>query len=243
MASNLLIKGLIARLQAILITSNHTNINSVNNVNNLIQLYNSAIDSFSKIAPDASVLDLKKADPVKANQYGYAIGGENAVEAIQVNINSALAYLEEAYNPTTPEEEEKLKKLREQVEKIGGMLNDPAYASNLDKALDELAKGDDLAATLIASRVIDVVFKKIENKDVEKELDKLRAEIKTKIDEFKKKSGIPKEVSDVLDRTYKNSRNYVEHDIHIFPEPSDAYELVGGTITIVNKLKETLNKT
>jgi len=116
-----------------------------------------------------------------------------------------------------------LKKKLEELEEKGLDLN---VAKNLREAIDEAEQKHYLASAMISSRVICYLVDKIKGKNDEE-----------KVNYLIERGMIPKDRKDVekqMITSMRLSRNFLSHDINIFPDLGDVLILLGGAFNLIN---------
>jgi hypothetical protein len=101
-------------------------------------------------------------------------------------------------------------------------------ADNIRMAIVEYEQGHFLASALIASRIIVYVYENIPSEEAQK--DRFEQKLQTLI----KKGVIDKDRKDeqkLFLRAAVHARNYLSHDIKIFPQVEEALSLISSAVT------------
>jgi hypothetical protein len=121
-----------------------------------------------------------------------------------------------------------------QLDKLGHLKNeisdvcknlDINFEKNLNKSIELSEKGHFLGSALITSRVVDYILNKIKGENINQK-------IKTLIDSGAIKKDDDKTKEQII-KANKKSRNYLNHRIDTFAEPSDALSLLGDCVTLL----------
>ncbi|MEM2554641.1 MAG: hypothetical protein QXW69_05120 [Nitrososphaerota archaeon] len=120
-----------------------------------------------------------------------------------------------------------LASLRKELKELENKI-EPEISNNIMEAIDEIEHGHDLAAALIASRVICYALDKIPGKN-----DKERAK------KFIELGIIEKERKDEYEnflRASRLSRNFLSHRSSLYPKPEEALQIVSSAISFARYL-------
>jgi hypothetical protein len=142
-----------------------------------------------------------------------------------------ISVCEDLMKPNIPPASiDRLNQLLAEVEKIEKEL--PAeeifLADNIRMAIQEYEQGHFLASALIASRIIVYVYENIPSEEAQK--DRFEQKLQTLI----KKGVIDKDRKDeqkLFLRAAVHARNYLSHNIKIFPHVEEALSLISSAIT------------
>ena len=159
---------------------------------------------------------------------------EALLREIDIECDKAIGVLESIATPLSKEELKKPTPIREELEKLSGVLPDINYERNLSEAINEYEKGDFLASALITSRVIIYALGQIPGESDEEKVKFLR-----------EKGIIEKDRKDVHESIIKASRrarNFFSHNIKVFPRPSEAHSLLGDAIRILEIVSKVLKE-
>jgi hypothetical protein len=145
--------------------------------------------------------------------------------------NIIISVCEDLMKPNIPPAAiDRLNQLMAEVEKIEKDL--PAeeiyLADNIKMAIVEYEQGHFLASALIASRIIVYVYENIPSEEAQK--DRFEQKLQTLI----KKGVIDKDRKDeqkLFLRAAVHARNYLSHDIKIFPQVEEALSLISSAVT------------
>jgi hypothetical protein len=137
--------------------------------------------------------------------------------------HALLASLEKLLKPEIPlNVTTQLGLLKEEIKKIQDEL-EPAIYSDIEEAINEMEQGHDLAATMIASRVIRYVLDKIPGENDEKKANKL---IELKIIEKERKDDYQRFIT-----ASRLSRNMLSHNVGFRLKPDEGLQLVSSAVT------------
>ena len=153
---------------------------------------------------------------------------------IDIECGKAIGVLESIFTPLSKDDLDKRTALREELEELSEVLPDINYERNLNVAIDEYEKRDFLASALISSRVIIYALAQIPGKSDEEKVKFLR-----------EKGIIEKDRKDVHESIIKASRkarNFLSHDIKLFPTPSETLSLLGDAIGILERVSKVLKE-
>ena len=172
---------------------------------------------------------------IKSTEWKYRTDEQKALlRTIDIECDKAIGALENIATPLSKEELKKPTPIREELEKLSGVLPDINYERNLSEAIDEYEKGDFLASALITSRVIIYALGQIPGGSDEEKVKFLR-----------EKGIIEKDRKDVHESIIKASRrarNFFSHNIKVFPRPSEAHSLLGDAIGILEIVSKVLKE-
>jgi hypothetical protein len=149
---------------------------------------------------------------------------------ISIECENVIGFLNAAITPLSPEDVDKLNKLRSELAEVTTKL-DINYEKNLTEAINEQEKGHSLASALITARVLNYIIDQIEGKTVE-----------DKIKFLQDKNIIEKgeEVKAFVIKASKKARNVFSHDIKIFANPSDSLSMLGDCVKLLGILTKLL---
>lgn len=148
-----------------------------------------------------------------------------SLRRVVIRCDSVVGMIRDSVAPISSEEADRLQSLREQLRKISlsiDLTEIEFIDRNIQEAMKEYERGAFLASALITSRVIMWVLDQIEGKTVQE-----------KVELLIEKEIIPKKREDISTFILKachKARNYLSHDIKIFPQSSDAISLLGDCI-------------
>ncbi|MEM2179119.1 MAG: hypothetical protein QW272_09910 [Candidatus Methanomethylicaceae archaeon] len=146
---------------------------------------------------------------------GEAISTLNRIENICHALIDALEILLKPQIPSSITT--KLSSLRKELEEMENKI-EPEISNNIKEAIDEIEQGHNLAAALIASRVICYVLDKIQGKNDKEKAKKL---IELGVIEKERKD----EYENFL-RASRLSRNFLSHKPSLYPKPEEALQIV-----------------
>lgn len=190
---------------------------------NIIEEYNGACVTAGRIlkVPDLTPIYL-------ATNIGPA-DVRGALRKVITRCDMVTGTIRESITPISSEDADRLQSLREQLRKIS-LSTDLAemeyFNKNLEEAMREYERGSFLASALITSRVVVYILSQLEG---ETDLGKVKLLIEMGI--------IPKKREDVSESILKacrKARNYLSHDMKIFPQASDAISLLGDCIGLLD---------
>jgi hypothetical protein len=145
------------------------------------------------------------------------------LEAMGRRCSALLKSLEVLLKPEIPlNVTTQLGLLKEEIKKIQDEL-EPAIYSDIEEAINEMEQGHELAATLIASRVIKYVLDKIPGENDEKKANKL---IELEIIKKERKNEYPGFIT-----ASRLSRNMLSHNVGFRLKPDEALQLVSSAVT------------
>jgi hypothetical protein len=152
----------------------------------------------------------------------------STLNEIEIECHALIDALEALLKPQIPFSiTTQLGSLREELKKLEKDL-EVEVSSNIEEAINEIECGHNLAATLIASRVIRYVLDKIPGENEEEKVKKL-------IESGKIEKGREDELKIFL-RASKLSRNFLSHRIDLFPKPEEALQIVSSAISFARYL-------
>jgi hypothetical protein len=145
------------------------------------------------------------------------------LEAMRRRCSALLRSLEVLLKPEIPlNVTTQLGLLKKEIKKIQDEL-EPAIYSDIEEAINEMEQGHDLAATLIASRVIRYVLDKIPGENDEKKANKL---IELKIIEKGRKDEYQRFII-----ASRFSRNMLSHNVGFRLKLDEGLQLVSSAVT------------
>jgi len=154
---------------------------------------------------------------------------------ISIECDNVIGFLNASINPLSPEDVDKLNKLRLELAELTTEL-DINYEKNLNEAITEQEKGHFLASALITGRVVSYILDRIEGKDIEGKLKFLQ----DKNIIAKDREG--EEVKAFIMKASKKARNVFSHTIETFANASDSLSLLGDCIRMLRTLKAELGQ-
>jgi len=139
--------------------------------------------------------------------------------------------------PLTESQKNRLSSISHQIKKLD---LDYYYEKNLNLAVDHFEKGNFLACSLISSRIIVYCMDQIPQANIDNQNKKLmKSKDEKRIDYLIEKNIMSKKERDQKTRIFKyvtNARNFLVHDIKVFPDASDSMSLLGDCIDILKIL-------
>jgi len=164
------------------------------------------------------------------NDIGYFMKNRTSIlRMLIIECNKAIMYIETPFLFDS-QEEDTLNHIKKEVKELYKDL-DMKFEDNLKVAITETEKGHFLPATLILSRLIDFMYRKLPGK-----------EKKEKIKSLKKQNIIKEESEEeYIIKTVKKSRNILNHQIDFFPTSSYTLSILGDCIYLI-KIYIKLNK-
>lgn len=160
---------------------------------------------------------------------------KGTLRQIAIECDKVIGALSTLITPLSPEDADKLSKLRSEIAKLTTKL-DINYEKNLGEAINEYEKGHYLASALITGRVIIYILAQIKGKNDEERIKFLQD--KNMIE----KSREGEAVKAFIIKASKKARNIFSHKIDRFAEPSDALGMLGDSVKLLGifaKLKES----
>jgi hypothetical protein len=171
--------------------------------------------------------------------------GEAPLSTVIIKCSFAIGLLEDSISPITTEQKNKVRDLRDLLEKLSPEINDPILEGNISAAMDEYEAGHSLASWLISGRVVNYLIEQIPTEDKNNK-DRTAERIK-----YLKKAGIiednDRDTKELLIKAARESRQVGSHEISISPSlVADAQSLLSDSIRILEgvsiKLKNYENK-
>jgi len=144
-----------------------------------------------------------------------------------------IGILSDLKYPLTSEEGDKLFHIKNELSKVCENI-DINFEKNLNHSLKEAENGHFLASVLITSRVIDFIYHVIPGNELEEKIDFLSKNKIITTDD--------KELKQQIIKAIRLTRDFLNHRIDTFAEPSDALSLLGDCIKIL-KIYEKMKKT
>ena len=185
----------------------------------LIISFNDASRNFIKVKGDSKIF-LEYIDPISAHP---ASRPEPILLRVIIECEKALGTLNKMASPAlTPDEIDRLGSLRQELEKI----SDITYVRALEEAIGEYEKCHHLASALISSRMIVFSLDKI----LPGKSDEERVQHLVQVGKIEKSR---EDVQRQIIKAGRKARNFLSHDIGIFPKPEEALSLLGDCVTIV----------
>lgn len=149
-----------------------------------------------------------------------------SLRILMAHCDSAVSYFKSTISSISVEQADKLQSLRKQLGQILIYLPEiEFFTKNIEEAITEFESGHFLASAILSSRVIAYTMDKFEGEKDEEKIQKLII-----------KKVIPKDRKDVSTNIMKASRlsrNFLSHNIQIFPSPSDSLSLLADSITLL----------
>ena len=184
------------------------------------------IDEFNRLLSEAqNYLKIQVCGPL---YYPGVTKIEATLTSLAIRCDQLIAYIGSSLSP---EDSEKLNIIRGQLEHLKGIVH-LNLIQNLNEATTECESGHFLASTLITARVIAYILSKIPGKRIE---DKI---------EFLRDNGIlPKDREDLKEfilKAEKKQRDYLSHDIHVFPKVSDALGMLSDALKLIDEIYSRL---
>jgi len=144
-----------------------------------------------------------------------------------VRCDSVVGFVRDTISPISPQEADRLQSLRGQLGRISADIPEiDSITKNIEEAVREYEKGHFLASTLVISRVIVYILSRLEGKTDD---ERIRLLVSSGV--------IPKDREDIhtfILKTCRKARNYLSHDIRVFPDSSDSLSLLGDSVTLLN---------
>jgi hypothetical protein len=150
------------------------------------------------------------------------------LERVARGCHALMDTLEVLLKPRAPPDTlAKLDLLRRELEKLEDKL-EPGIIDDVSEAISEMEHGHNLAASLIASRVICYIFENIPGKSFEE-----------KVNELAKREIIEKERKDEQRRfvwASKKARDILSHKAGLLPKSDEALQLVSSAVSFARYL-------
>jgi hypothetical protein len=187
--------------------------------------------SFLSFISKDFLMDKSRPGKLKISLWGDEINeGLSILGVMRRRCHALLASLEKLLKPEIPlNVTTQLGLLKEEIKKIQDEL-EPAIYSDIEEAINEMEQGHDLAATMIASRVIRYVLDKIPGENDEKKANKL---IELKIIEKERKDEYQRFIT-----ASRLSRNILSHNVGFRLKPDEALQLVSSAVTFARYFVE-----
>lgn len=157
---------------------------------------------------------------------------------ISIQCESVIGSLNTLISPLSPEDADKLDKLRSELAEVTTDL-DINYEKNLNEAIIEQEKGHFLASALITARVVNYILDRIEGKNIEEKIKFLQD------NNIIVKGREGEEAKTFIIKASKKARNVFTHTIETFANASDSLSLLGDCIKllkILTRLKGELSQ-
>jgi len=188
-----------------------------NEVKALVDYYNNNIRNESlKLDINSAYIKLERMEP--------------ALRQLIVECDRISISLDEEVSQFSTTQLDKLDNLKKEVTKVCENL-DINFEKNLEKSITLSECGHFLGSALITSRVIDYILDKIKGNDINEKIKTLIELGVLKKDDDKTKEQIIK--------ASKKSRNYLNHRIDTFAEPSEALSLLGDCVILLKIFEMT----
>jgi hypothetical protein len=186
----------------------------------LIQFYNQWVQGNSKeIGLTLSIINQE--------------GEEASLQQIIIECDKVIGALEDDIAILSNTDKTRLDDLSKEATKVCENL-DSNFSKNVSASIEELEKGHLLASALITSRIIDFVFSQILG-------DNINEKIKTIIEKKVVQKDDENSREQII-KANKKARNYLNHRIDTFPEPSQSLSLLGDCIFLLTLFLEYQNK-
>lgn len=200
-------------------------------IKGLISEFNKFVDNYCKL-----LTDKKQEDLLLLKESGESACGKIIIRCEFINKN-----LEEEVSPITPAQRNKVRDLRDLLNKLSSEINNPVLEGNISVAMDEYEAGHALASWLISGRVVNYLIEQIPIDDKSNK-DKTSERIR-----YLKKIGIiddkDRDTTELLMRSARESRQVGSHQIGISPSiVADAQSLLADSIRILERVSIKLPK-
>lgn len=195
----------------------------------IVNQYNDAVIFFNTYVKDniKSHIDMTLFNVQDYCSNGYA---KRILLEIICQCEKIIGALKKSEVPIPLGDIETLDSLRKELEEISDKTKDINYCRNLEESVKEYENGHYLASTLISSRVIDFLLSQVSGNTTEEKISSL---IKDGLLEKGRR-----DVKESIIKSSKLARNFVSHDIGIFPSPSESLSLLSDSITLLKLLKK-----
>lgn len=203
--------------------------------NGLLPSYYNALNNLIKLK-DSMNFSIELIDNLKINDYTVEMHGK--LQLMSIECEKALGILQNQIKmPLTKIQKNKLSSIEDQV---NDLELDPYYEKNIKLAIEHFEKGNFLACSLISSRIIVYSMDQIPQLDFENESKKQKkSKDEKRINYLVEKGLIDKKDRSQKTRIFKyvtNARNFLVHDIKVFPDASDSMSLLGDCVDILKIL-------
>jgi hypothetical protein len=199
------------------------------------------LSSFYNLLPEATANFLYqesfRSKTLKSSLYEQDIDmAISEVERAERGCHVITSICEDLMRPNIPPASiDRLNQLMNEVEKIEKNLpaEEIVTADNLRTAIKEYEQGHFLASALVASRVIRYVYEKIPSEGTSKD------QSQQKLQTLVKMGMIEKDREDeqrFFLRAAVRARDYLSHNVKIFPQVEDALFLIGAAVTFCKYL-------